>query len=99
MGAVEAVKVLIVDDSADVMDLLKFLLTERGYSVRTSTSAHEAIAIVERDRPHCVILDVLMPGMDGAVFAKRLRDTYNDDIVLIACPAIQRRIGSWRRRL
>lgn len=57
--------VLVVDDSADMRDLIDDLLTEQGYEVLTAPSGRHALSLLEARVPHLVITDLLMPGMDG----------------------------------
>ncbi len=83
MGA-DAVQVVVVDDAKDEADLLADLLQVNGYEVRTAGTAEEALALIERSKPHCVLFDVRMPGMGGEELCRRLRDHHGDDIVLIA---------------
>jgi DNA-binding response OmpR family regulator len=80
----DEVRVLVVDDARDVAEMLAVTLTLDGYAVRVAHDALEAIAVIEAQRPHCVLLDVDMPGIDGAELSRRLRERYGDDIVLIA---------------
>lgn len=84
MNNTERVGVLIVDDSIDILDTMSALLMMKGYSVIAAATCEQALGMISESRPLCVILDVLMPGMDGAAFARRLRDDFGDDIVLIA---------------
>ncbi len=80
----DAVRVLVVEDSIDLADALAIELTGNGYSVRTARDGEAAMALIAEARPHCVILDVLMPGMGGHELAAHLREVFGDDIVLIA---------------
>ncbi len=84
MNLTDAVTVLVVDDAADLAELIGAALEVKGYSVRTALDGHDAMALVEAMQPHCVILDVQMPRLDGYRFAQQLRAKYGDDIVLIA---------------
>lgn len=78
------VRVVVVDDVPDVADTLAMQLTLDGYTVTTAYSAAEAIRAIERQMPHCVLLDIGMPGIDGHELAALLRRRYQDDVVLIA---------------
>ncbi len=78
------VRVVVVDDVADVADALAMQLTMDGYNVVTTYSAEEAIPSIEAHRPHLVLLDIGMPGIDGYELATLLRHRFKDDIVLIA---------------
>ena len=80
----DEVRVVVVDDMKDAADTLAMLLSMDGYSVSTAHSGEEAILLIEARNPHCVILDIAMPGIDGYELATLLRHRYGDDIVLIA---------------
>ncbi len=83
-AADDEVRVLVVDDFADAADTLAAVLEADGYRVRVAYSGDEALASVEAQTPHCVILDIAMPGIDGDDLSRQLRTRYGDDIVLIA---------------
>lgn len=80
----DRVRVVVVDDVKDAADTLAMLLSSDGYSVATAQSGEEAILTIEEHKPHCVILDIGMPGIDGYELATLLRHRYNDEIVLVA---------------
>ena len=65
--------VLIVDDDRRITDMLRRTLAYEGYSVVTAANGNEALAKAQVHRPDVVVLDWLMPGMDGIEVAKRLR--------------------------
>ncbi|WP_338114097.1 PAS domain S-box protein [Thiorhodococcus mannitoliphagus] len=77
-GCAEALKVLVVDDNADVSSALAMLLEIQGYQVRTASSGHEALDLVSDFRPRLALLDIGLPGMDGLELARRLRQRYPD---------------------
>lgn len=66
--------ILIVDDEKDVLMVLEKGLTAEGYSVITASNGNEAIDLAKSRHPDLVILDVLMPGMDGGEVARKLKD-------------------------
>ena len=66
--------ILVVDDTPHNIKLLEAVLTSRGYRVLTATSGPEALRRVADDRPDLILLDILMPGMDGHEVCRRLRD-------------------------
>lgn len=84
MSATDQVRIFVVDDNADAAATLQVLLEMNGYVVDIALSAEEALTKIAADQPHCVLLDCVMPGMDGSQLAARLREQYRDDIVLIA---------------
>ena len=68
-----AATILVVDDLAQNIKLLEAILSPRGYSVMTAESGEAALQAVGRELPDLVLLDVLMPGMDGYEVCRRLR--------------------------
>jgi DNA-binding response OmpR family regulator len=58
-------KILIVDDEPNILVSLQFLMHQRGYEVMTATSGEEAIEIIMKFQPHLILLDVMLPGIDG----------------------------------
>ena len=78
------VRVVVVDDVVDAAEVLAETLAMSGYTVWIATDGAAALALVEAHKPHCVLLDIGMPGMDGNELTRTLRSRYGDDIVLIA---------------
>lgn len=66
--------VLVVDDQEVNRRLLEAVLTPRGYRVLMADSGEEALRTLETERPDVVLLDILMPGMDGYEVCRRIRD-------------------------
>ena len=66
--------ILIVDDEKDVLMVLEKGLTAEGYSVITASNGDVAIVLAKSKHPDIVILDVLMPGMDGGEVARELKN-------------------------
>lgn len=67
-------KVMVVDDDEDVIWVLKRILEKSGYEVTTCLSGEEALQVLEEDRPDVVLLDIMMPGIDGFETLDRIRD-------------------------
>jgi PAS domain S-box-containing protein len=67
------VKVLVVDDQADARELIERLLTQCNAQVVTASNAHEAVILVEQERPHVLLSDIGMPDVDGFELLKRVR--------------------------
>jgi two-component system OmpR family response regulator len=67
--------VLVVDDEEHITELLAMGLGYNGFSVTRAASGREALAAIERSRPDLVVLDVMMPDLDGFTVARRLRQT------------------------
>lgn len=69
----EKFKVLLVDDEMDILEFLSYNLEKEGYIVYTAKNGVEAIKIAEKKIPHLIILDVMMPEMDGIAACEELR--------------------------
>ena len=66
-------KILLVDDEEDILDFLELILEEQGYSVLKATSGREALAAAQMNRPELILLDIMMPEMDGWEVLKLLK--------------------------
>jgi len=66
-------KILVVDDEEDIIELLKYQLTQQGYDVYTAANGREAIDVAEDSLPDLIILDIMMPEMDGIEAFKALK--------------------------
>jgi DNA-binding response OmpR family regulator len=71
----EPPSVLIVDDEPNILLSLQFLMKKNGYEVRTAKDGEEALAEISRAAPDLVLLDVMMPKMDGFSICERIRAT------------------------
>lgn len=67
--------ILIVDDEKDVLLLFKKRLIAMGFSVIVADNGKDALVLAESEHPDLIILDVLMPGIDGPEIAKRLKES------------------------
>ncbi len=79
-----AKKVLLVDDEEDILNLLKYNLEREGIPVLTAKDGAEALRTAQKERPDLVVLDIMMPGMDGVETCGQLRRTPGLEHVLIA---------------
>ncbi len=70
-------KVLLVDDEPNIRVALRFLVQNEGYQVLEAANGEEALQKMEEHQPDIVVLDVMMPGIDGFEVAKRIRATPN----------------------
>ncbi len=73
MAAKPQRKVLVVDDEAHTLEMIKSRLEANGYQVRTASHGEEGLSLVREEHPDLIILDVLMPVMDGFQFLKELK--------------------------
>jgi two-component system phosphate regulon response regulator PhoB len=66
-------RVLVVDDEKDILELIRYNLEKEGYSVDTATSGEDALMRASREAPALVVLDLLLPGLDGLEVCRRLK--------------------------
>ena len=77
-------KILVVDDEPDILDFIQYNLKKEGYSVNTARNGIEAIKVAKTDPPHLILLDVMMPEMDGIEACREFRNNATFDNTLIA---------------
>ncbi len=66
-------KILLVDDEPDILDFLRYNLQKEGYEVFTAGDGADGLKLAVQERPHIVILDIMMPKMDGVEVCRQLR--------------------------
>ena len=76
-------KILIVDDDASYRAFVSAILTRVGYQTSEASSGEAALTAVRDERPSCVILDVLLPGVTGYEVCRELRDEHGDTLPII----------------
>ena len=78
-----AKKVLVVDDEKPISDIIKFNSEKEGYEVLIAYDGEEALARVEADDPDLIILDLMLPKIDGLEVAKRVRVKHSTPIIMV----------------
>jgi len=76
-------KILIVDDQFGIRILLNEIFQKAGYKTFQAANGAQALAVVSKERPELVILDMKIPGMDGLEILKRIKKDYEDTKVII----------------
>ena len=76
--------VLTIDDDTAITELLAMLLRTHGYEVKTVNSGEEGVEAIKKYNPHVVILDLMMPGLDGWQVCKTVREFSNVPIVILS---------------
>jgi len=76
-------KILLVDDEEDILMFLCYNLEKEGYLVKTAINGNLALDIIKDFKPHLILLDIMMPGMDGIEVCKKIKedDSYKDTLI------------------
>ena len=80
---IEQKKILLVDDEEDILQFLSYNLEKEGFTVRTAIDGTQALEILKDYNPHLILLDIMMPGIDGINVCKTIRASGNNDDTLI----------------
>lgn len=78
-----ATKVLVVDDDVNIVKLIKLYLEKEDYKVCTATNGKEALDVFKREKPSIIILDIMMPEMDGNQVCREIRKTSDVPIIML----------------
>ena len=76
-------KILVVDDEKPILDIIKFNLTKEGYDVYIAEDGQEALDKVEEVLPDLIILDLMLPKVDGLEVAREVRKKYEMPIIMV----------------
>lgn len=75
---------MLVDDDKEILNLLKIYLGNEGYSILKASDGYSALHMLSKETPHLVILDVMMPGIDGIEVCREIRQTMNIPIIMLS---------------
>ena len=75
-------KILVVDDEKPITDIEKFSLEKEGYEVEVAYDGEDALKKVEENTPDLIILDIMLPKIDGLEVAKEVRKTHNKELII-----------------
>ena len=78
------IKILLVDDEPDILEIVEYNLKQEGYQVHTANNGLDAIKISKKIIPHLILLDIMMPEMDGIEACEKIRSIKSLENVLIA---------------
>ena len=76
-------KILVVDDEHSLVDLVRSYLEAEGHRVSVAFDGYSALRIAEQERPDVVVLDLMMPGLDGIEVCRRLRHFSNAYVLML----------------
>lgn len=78
------INILVVDDEKEIADLVEIYLVSDGYTVLKANNAKEGFEILAKQDVHLVLLDIMMPGMDGLQMCRKIRETKNIPIIMLS---------------
>ena len=78
-----SIKILLVDDEPDILEIVSYNLKNEGYDVYTAKNGIEAVKVAKKITPHLILLDIMMPEMDGIEACEIIRKTKGLEQVLI----------------
>ena len=78
-----AKKILVVDDEKPISDIVKFNLDKEGYDVVTAYDGEEALKKVESESPDLILLDLMLPKIDGLEVARQIRKEHDTPIIML----------------
>ena len=78
------INILVVDDEQEIADLVEIYLVSDGYKVFKAHDAAEGLQILQDEEIHLVLLDIMMPGMDGIQMCRKIRETSNIPIIMLS---------------
>jgi len=81
--AKEQITILIVDDEKSIVDFIKMGLEAEGYTVYEAFNGNEAIELAQKINPHIIILDIMLPGMDGYEVCSRIKKSIKTSIIML----------------
>jgi DNA-binding response OmpR family regulator len=76
-------RILLADDDPDISEIVGFVLKRQGYQVVTAANGTEALEVFRRERPDLIVLDVMMPRIDGYEVCRRIRASDNVPIIML----------------
>lgn len=79
----KGIKILLVDDEPNILSFLELGLQNEGYDTQTAQDGISAITMLKQFQPHVVVLDVMMPGMDGFEVCRMLKKTENVAVIML----------------
>ena len=80
-------RVLVVDDEKNIVDIIKYNLKKEGYEVITAYDGEEAVKLNEENEPDLILLDIMMPKLDGYAACRKIREKYDTPIIMLTARA------------
>lgn len=78
-------KIMIVDNEEDIIQMIQLHLARQGYEIVSTSDSNQALDLFEKERPQLVLLDIMMPGLDGYELCNLIREQSNVPIIFMSC--------------
>ena len=76
--------ILVIDDSVEIVDLIEIYLKNEGYGVYKASNGADGLKVLESEKVHLVVLDIMMPDMDGQETCRRIRQKMNIPVIMLS---------------
>lgn len=83
MNNIEGIKILIIDDEPNILQFLELGLRSEGFIVESSTDSMSAVQLAEQFNPHVIVLDIMMPGIDGFEVCRQLKENKHEAAIIM----------------
>ncbi|MFC7680623.1 response regulator transcription factor [Paenibacillus sp. GCM10028914] len=83
MNHIEGIKILLVDDEPNILQFLELGLRNEGFIVECSSDGISAVEMADRFSPHVIVLDIMMPGIDGIEVCRQLKQNGNEAAIIM----------------
>ncbi len=88
--------ILVVDDEKEIRELIEIYLKNEGYNVITAEDGLRALDIAKKDTIHLIVLDIMLPNIDGIQVCKSIREYLDVPIIMLSAKREDKnRMGSW----
>lgn len=89
--------IFVVDDDEKILKVLVAYLMKEGYSAETATEGWAAVQQIQERKPDIVVLDLMLPGLDGLGVCREIRRNSNVPIIMLTARKLGNRSGYWLR--
>ena len=73
-GAMKKIKIAVIEDEADILEVIVYNLSKEGYEVCSALDGEEGLQLVKKEAPDLVLLDLMLPGLDGIEVCRKLKE-------------------------
>jgi CheY-like chemotaxis protein len=82
-------KIMVVDDSPDIIWIYTTILEKAGHTIISASSGEEALRILEKESPDLILLDIMMPGMDGWEVCRRIKENEKTKKIIVVMVSVR----------